>query len=96
MRDIFESARVAACETTEVFCRLLIHIVWAGIVCLTAGSVMAIAYAGVRWMEPHLPNEEAVSIAAISMVLPTAAVGWFAIVFSIDLEQRRKERARNR
>lgn len=96
MNDIVESARVAARETAGVLWRLLVHLFCAGIVCAVAGGVMAIVYFGLRWLEPSLPNNTAISIAAISMVVPTAAVGWFAIVFSVDLEQRRKDRARNR
>lgn len=82
----------AARETAATLWRLAVLLFCVGLVCVAGGALVAAAYFALRWLQPNLAIKDAITIAVMAMILPTAAIAWFGIVFSVELEQRRRGR----
>lgn len=92
MKDITESARVAAHETVGIFRNLGGLLLFTVFLCIVGGALVGSAFFVLRWLVPQLSVHNAIAIAVMAMILPIAAIGWFGIVFSVELEKRRKHR----
>lgn len=92
VKDVSESARVAARETGIILCRFVGVLFFGLLVSLIGGAFVAAAFFPLRWLYPHLSTDTAISISVMVMILPVSALIWFCIVFSVEYEQRRKHR----
>lgn len=92
MKDIVESARVAAREAAVTLWRTAVAVFCGALFCGTAAFLAGAIYFGLRWLLPHMSDKDAITIAVMTTTVPAAALGWFAILFSVELERRRKRR----
>lgn len=92
MKDIVDSARAAAREVAHLLGRMAMAAFWGGLFCAMMAFLVGAAYFGLRWFAPHISAKDAVTVATITMIGPAAVIGWFGILFSVELGKRRSRR----
>ena len=95
MKDLVDSASAAARGTVDVIRRFAAFLIWAALLCGFGGLLVTVFYFCLRSLWPSLSVDRALTFATVAMVFPTAFVGLFGILFSVELESRRQRRNRS-